>query len=266
MGGEITIDDSIDEKRSFHRSPNYPASSLPEAIERARLIYEKERRAGTSRDIALRHMGYNSPSGIALRSLATLRKFGLIEDRGERIYLSQLGLDILVFPSSDERHRKAVKECALNPSIYASIWERYKDSIPSDETVKAELVRDYGFNDKAVESFLHDFFKTLDYADLRHGAPLHQVAVHDDLRVGGTVEMATAGNRPRGPVVTSPYLHNAALSITYPIPLRKQNQATISFARMPLEKGDLELLKKWIDLMEDNLTEALPQEDHNADV
>jgi hypothetical protein len=47
---------------------------------------------------------------------------------------------------------------------------------------------------------------------------------------------------------------------TFPIPLRKQNQAMLSFARMPLEKSDLELLKKWIDLMEENLTEALPDD------
>ena len=50
------------------------------------------------------------------------------------------------------------------------------------------------------------------------------------------------------------------LTNLFPIPLKKQNQATIGFARLPLEKADLQVLKQWIDLMAENLTEEAPPE------
>lgn len=262
------------EKRSFHRSPNYPSSNLPEAIAKVRMIYEKERRAGAPRNIVLKHMGYNSINGASLRALSTLRKFGLIEERDGRIYVSQLSLDILVYPSTDERHKVSVVKSALKPSIYAHILERYQGGLPSDETIKAELVREYGFNDSVVETFLADFKATLEYVELETASSIIEMSSNSRNETiapnAGLLSMKSSSpiltKQPVTMMTPTAFAPAVASANTFPIPLRKQNQAMLSFARMPLEKSDLELLKKWIDLMEENLTEALPQEDHNADV
>lgn len=259
MSGEAPI-----EKRTIHRSPNYPSANLQEAIQWAKMIYEKERRAGAPRDIVLKHMGYNSPNGAALRALATLKKFGLTEERDERIFISPIGLDILVYPNSDERHKKALKESALKPNIYRDVLDRYRGEFPSDETVKAELVREYGFNESVVDSFLLDFYETLRYAELHSDSS--SLALRDEMNEGasgnlplsGTV-MAMVKRAPSAMNAPTAYAPAIGSANTFPIPLRKQNQAVISFARMPLDKKDIELLKGWIDLMEENLTE--PSED-----
>lgn len=262
----------MDDKKSVHRSPNYPSCSLQEAIGRARMFYEKERRAGTTRDIAVKHMGYQSTNGAAMRTLATLKKFGLTEERDGRIFISQLGLDILLYPSTDERHKKALKESALKPKTYADILEQYKDGLPSDETIKAELVREQGFNDKVVDSFLNDFYQTLDFAGLRGEGSSQPVAPVEREMKASDILTSTGGftfkpkidylfSKPLTGVSVFPtataYAPDSGSRNTYPIPLKKHNQATISFARLPLDKGDLQTLKSWIELMADNLTEPL---------
>jgi hypothetical protein len=44
-------------------------------------------------------------------------------------------------------------------------------------------------------------------------------------------------------------------SRSFPIPLKKQNQVTLTFSKLPVDKDDIEKLKSWIDLMGDNLVE-----------
>lgn len=156
-------------KKATHRSPNYPSISLPYAVDRAKTLYEKDRRAGAPIDVALKHLGYNSRNGAALRVLAALRTFGLTEERDGRIFVSPSALDVLVYPDSDERRKRPLRDCALKPAAYQKVYDRYKDGLPSDETIKAELIREFGFNDKVVDSFLNDFKATLDFAGVKFG-------------------------------------------------------------------------------------------------
>jgi hypothetical protein len=84
------------------------------------------------------------------------------------------------------------------------------------------------------------------------GEDTHQAGLFSDLELEGYVP--TRGP-VAGPMTTPPtaYAPAVASGNTFPIPLRKQNQATISFARMPLDKKDIDVLKSWIDPMEENL-------------
>ena len=44
-------------------------------------------------------------------------------------------------------------------------------------------------------------------------------------------------------------------SNSFPITLKNQNLAMLSFDQLPVDESDIELLKKWIDLFKENLTE-----------
>lgn len=49
---------------------------------------------------------------------------------------------------------------------------------------------------------------------------------------------------------------NLAMSGTvFPIPLSKRKQAAIAFETLPVEKKDIEAIKKWLELFEESLTE-----------
>ena len=156
------------EKRARQRSPNYPAVSLPEAIERVRALYDADKRAGAPIDAALRHIGFNSRNGKALAVLSALRKFGLVEDSGGRIAPTQRAVTILAYPDGDQRKLDAVRESALSPEIYRSLHDRYSPNgyLPSDSTLKAELEAEMGFNPSAISAFAKDFKETLAYSGL----------------------------------------------------------------------------------------------------
>lgn len=155
-------------KRSRHRSPNYPAIGLPEAVDRVRRLYDADKRAGAPLDAALRHIGFNSRHGKALAVLSALRKFGLVEDSGGRIAPTQRAVTILAYPNTDPRRVEAVKEAALSPEVYRILYDRYATNgcLPSEETLKAEVEAEMGFNPNAIGDFVKDFKDTLGYSGL----------------------------------------------------------------------------------------------------
>jgi hypothetical protein len=184
-------------KKATHRSPNYPAINLADAVYRVKLLYDKDRKAGAPIDIALKHLGYSSRNGAALRVLAALKTFGLTEEKDGRIFVSSSALDVLVYPETDERRKRPLRECALKPATYQKVYDRYKDGLPSDETVKAELIREFGFNDKVVEGFLNDFKATLDFAGVKFGDSAQDATQDTEQSVHPVTRIMTAHGESR---------------------------------------------------------------------
>lgn len=159
------------EKKKKPRSPNYPAVSLKEAVRRTKLIFDKDGRAGGPTESAAKHIGYSGTHGKALSVLSALSKFGLTDNKGGRITPTKAAIEVITFSPGQERHDTALKEAALLPDIYREIVEQYGDAgeLPSDESLKPELVTDWKFTPKAVDGFLEDFRESLEYAGLLVG-------------------------------------------------------------------------------------------------
>lgn len=156
------------------RSPNYPAVSLRNAVERARKLYAADGRPGSTIEGALRHLGFSGSHGQAMTVLSALKKFGLIEDKAGRIVPTKLAVDVFEFSEDHERHRAALRQMVLNPGIYLELVDQFREHgrLPSDASLKPELVTDMGFNPKAVTGFLADFRDSLEYAGLLVGNEL----------------------------------------------------------------------------------------------
>jgi len=167
-------DNATAAKKSKPRSPNYPAISLVEAIERTRKIYKADGRAGAPVAAAVKHVGYSGPHGKALTVLSALGKFGLTENKAGRVVPTQAAVDILEFDSNHERHKKALREAVLMPAAYRNIIERYRKVgvLPSDESLKPELVADLKFSPSAAGGFIKDFRTSLEFAGLLVGNEL----------------------------------------------------------------------------------------------
>ncbi len=166
--------------RSRQRSPNYPAIGLRSALERVGRLYAADKKAGAPLDAAYRHMGFAGRNGKSAVVLSALKKFGLIEDVNGRVAPTQRAVEILVLSKDDPRRLKAIKEAALSPDIYRDLYERYREvGIPSEETLKSELIAYSQFNPNAVDDFVQSFMETLDFASITTGHEVGSEAVGD---------------------------------------------------------------------------------------
>jgi hypothetical protein len=154
------------------RSPGYPACTLKVAIEKARTLKDYQpARKPIPIDSALKALGYSVGSGAGMQMIASLKKFGLVEDAGSldqrTVRVSDLAWKIIgdVRPQSPDRD-KATAEAALSPKIHAEIRERWPHGLPDDATIGHWLTMEKAFNEKSVAGFLKDLRQTFEYAKL----------------------------------------------------------------------------------------------------
>lgn len=158
---------SAEPPKKRHRSPNYPAVGLKEALEKTKKFYDLDGKAGAPAETAAKHIGFASAHGQALSVLAALKSFGLLEDKSGRVVPTQRAVELLHLPPDDPRRIEALQSAALAPAIYRQLIQQYRDTgLPSDDTLKAELVAYKGFNPNAVEEFVKGFNETLEFAGL----------------------------------------------------------------------------------------------------
>lgn len=151
------------------RSPAYPAIGLQTAIDRARDVWNQEKREPAPVDVIVDHWGYKPNSANGQRCLAALRQYGLLDeigDRGERqVKLSELALSILLDEVEDSPERAtAIKRAALNPKIHGEIWIKKRDA--STANLRTYLVRDREFNPSTVDAFISKFRETISFANV----------------------------------------------------------------------------------------------------
>ncbi|MBI3407462.1 MAG: hypothetical protein HY040_03790 [Planctomycetes bacterium] len=156
------------------RSPNYPAVSLPEGVQMMKKLIDRDGKAGAPLLAALKHMGFSSAHGQAMTIISALRKFKLIEEGNDRIVPTRLAIDIHQFPDNHPRKIQALRLAAFSPTIYRELLAQYQKhgNIPSDESLKPELITDKDFNPNAADRFIKDFRQSLSCAGLLDGSTL----------------------------------------------------------------------------------------------
>lgn len=97
--------------------------------------------------------------------------YGLIEVIGsgkeKKIKVSPLAYKIIEDKRAASSERDdAIREAALNPSIFRKIKEDYPDCLPPEDLLEHDLKFKHDFNPKAVYSFISVFSKTMDYANV----------------------------------------------------------------------------------------------------
>lgn len=165
------------QKRHKGRSPAYPAISLDLAIERAQIIWDRERRHPAAIPVIQSHWGVKAGSGSANVAIAALKRFGLLSDdgQGERRTgrLTDLAVEILLSTDPDQAdHRhNLIRTAALLPVIHHELWEKYGGALPSDANLIRELVMGRNFTHSGANEFISQFRKTLAYAGLDEQTP-----------------------------------------------------------------------------------------------
>jgi len=143
------------------RSPNYPALSLPEAIQMTAKVFSKENRHKAAKEVIVKAMGYKSINGASLGALSALAKYGLLERHGDDCRVADRALAIL-HPQTPFERAEAVAQAAREPALFGEMLADFPDSFPSDDNLRSYLVR-RGFGEGALSQVIRSFRETMEF-------------------------------------------------------------------------------------------------------
>lgn len=153
------------------RSPNSPNISLADAISKLKIIYQNDKRSFTTAEAVISHLGYktaNARSGSSGRAVASLKHYGLLDEKSGQFRVSDVGYKILHLPEDSDERKELVKEAALAPTMFKKMFFHYKGELPSDTTLRSYLILHENFNPESVNTFIRVLRQTLDFANPSH--------------------------------------------------------------------------------------------------
>jgi hypothetical protein len=144
------------------RSPGYPTIGLREAIEKAKLVYEKDYQNRIPRSLIAQHMGYRSLNGKSMGVLSALTKYGLLEGRGDENHISDLALEIIAHAPNTPERARAIAEAASRPELFAELDTRFQDGRVSDAAIRSFLLT-RKFIPEAADTVVRSYRETKEF-------------------------------------------------------------------------------------------------------
>src|SRR2546426_3219413 len=100
------------------RSPNYPALSLKEAIDKLYILHQKNGLHPMSREAVVKNLGYSGLSGASLPILSALTKYDLLVPSGDQLKISEDGLKIIAEQPGSPGRVEALRRAAISPGLF----------------------------------------------------------------------------------------------------------------------------------------------------
>lgn len=237
-------------KKAKQRSPSFPFIDLETAVQRAEQFYRAEGKAAAPPGVAVRHWDYSEKSSGGKQTLAALKAYGLLDKSGGKVRLTERAFHIVV-PGSPRR-AEALREAALEPGQFRALWERHGEHLPSESTLKHELVVERGFNPNAVDDFLSNYRATGKYAGLTdpdNMAPAPEEPARTEPVSGGYMQPQTQRVAPSAATPPPPAIAGSEEVAPFVLPLLDGNAVEFRVRRKiaPEEIADLEaVFKVWL--------------------
>jgi hypothetical protein len=137
----------------IRKSPAYPRIDLDRAVDLARKVYESIYDGEVDSQTIPSLMGFGGPSGASAAAVGSLKQYGLLEGRGEKLKISELAKAIIL-PISDDDRNQSLLRAADAPPIYRAIRSDFGGKLPADQVIKAMLVRKFGFSSAGAEGLI----------------------------------------------------------------------------------------------------------------
>lgn len=145
------------------RSPQAPSTSLEDALNKVLKVYDKERRHEVPVEVAAIDMGYkSSKSGTAIQALASIRYFGLMHRTKVGLLSVSADVEKYKFTPDPELKQRLLTSWLRAPQIFAELLDKFSESLPSDATIKYELIQ-MGFNPSGADDFISIFKKSVEF-------------------------------------------------------------------------------------------------------
>lgn len=145
------------------KSPRAPSMALNEALDRAIKVYEKERLHAAPVEVIANNIGYKSANnGSAMAAIASLRYYGLLERPKEGFLAVSKDVESFRFAPNEELRKELLSRFLKTPPLYADLLEKYSTGLPSDASLRYELIQ-RGFIPAAAESALAAFKRSVEF-------------------------------------------------------------------------------------------------------
>ncbi|SIO60204.1 hypothetical protein SAMN05444166_6306 [Singulisphaera sp. GP187] len=163
---------------------NVPYLNLEDAIEKARILFQKAKRSAIHLSTAANYLGYSPKASSVSLVVSALKKYGLAVDEGSaegrRVKLTELGFQIVAdsrehSPDRDEKIRHA----ALLPKAHRELWEHYGPHFPDDNTIEVYLKLERSYTADAARHAVRVYRATILYAGLNEAGILGDVAADE---------------------------------------------------------------------------------------
>lgn len=253
-------------QKKRQRSPGYPGIPIDDAITRIGQVYQQDRRAFTTYDAILEHLGYSAKnrSGTSGRAISALRQYGLLDEQDNNFRVSELGFRILHLPEGSEEQRQLIKTAALKPQIFRKLLTQYRGEVPSDAALRSHLVLREGFNPDSVDQFIRVFRRTIEIAnpsaedystgeelDVADGqqreSPMlnqQEYSTAQEARRAGYAKTIEAAASKREDYERSILSGGNSKEFRFPLSFQRNVNAVVTIHGENLKKRDLEILKK----------------------
>ena len=229
------------------RSPNYPAISLADAIERLEKLGNEIHSHPAPRDLVLTGMGYSGANGASLTALAALGKYGLLEREGEDFKITERGM-MYLHPESDEERRKAVRDAATEPKLFAELNERFTGEKPGDGLIRNYLLRKK-FTPSAASNALLSYRETMEFMEgvcgdeYLSGDVADEESASMEQQLPGTTISARTGGNPVPCATTTVSPGQFRVSMT--------DEFFVDVSASKLNRSGVKRLKAWLDANEE---------------
>ncbi len=249
----------MEQARRKGRSPNYPQWTLFHAIEKVRAVFAAEHYHRASRDVIAKDMGYQSLNGASLTAIAALRHYGLIQNEGDGLHVTDDAVSILELERGDNKRDKALVRVALAPVLFSEMFREFGDTLPSEANLRHWLLK-RGFMSKATDEVIRIYrenFTLAGDAIQRYAGPDGQIVEDRRLttprRQVEAVDTQPADRIELGDSVSLSLKPAAGLSgasvHTFLWPLSKEITAEVRFSGPgELTASHFERLRKYLDL------------------
>jgi hypothetical protein len=161
------------------KSPRAPSIPLDDAVERALKIYDKERRHAAPVDVIAQNLGYKSANnGSALSAIAALRAYGLLEKASEGKLAVSSDIEAYRFAPTEELKDELRIKWLRSPSIFNELLDLYASGLPSDASLRFELINKRSFSPASAETTLGVLKKSIEFSRFFDRRPT--AAPHDE--------------------------------------------------------------------------------------
>jgi hypothetical protein len=143
--------------------------SLPEAVAKTKMIYDKEYTNPAAREVMVKAMGYSGINGASAQAFSALLKYGLLVSVASDQYrVSEDALNIILFSRGEKVRAGAIEAAAFAPPLFGELRDQYPGTLPSDENLTAFLVK-RGFNPRSVSDLIRNYRETVEYFSTETG-------------------------------------------------------------------------------------------------
>lgn len=199
------------------RSTAYPSLSLEEAVILAGKVRDGLGSGDVTRDQMSPVIGHEKLTGPAASKIAAIAHYGLLDKAKGTYRISSLATKILS-PISDHETAEALQEAALQPTLFAKIYETYLPGGRLPDSIEAIMHREHGVTRDASKTAHENLVDTLVYAGMLDEQTRRFVA-SESCGDGNGVQEPSPGDVPRDRAPNPPGTDAPSAYQVYELPM-----------------------------------------------